>query len=86
MRKACVSFGFFIFKLSFYLDVKRENSGFDSLYGYVYFKQRKDETNARGYSQKSIVMLSPFPFNDFFKNVLDTISKEYFEHEDKLEP
>lgn len=66
----------------FWLETKRENSGFDNLYGYVYFKQRKDQTNSRGYSQKSIVIMSPFPFIDFFKNVLDTIANEYFGNEE----
>jgi hypothetical protein len=51
------------------------------IYGYVYFKQTKDPKNPRGYSQKSLVILTPFPFIDFFKNILELLGQTYFDLE-----
>lgn len=64
------------------LDCSNEINKFDMLYGYVYFKQIKDPKNPRGYSQKSLVMLSPLPLVDFYKNVVDHLGKVYFETPD----
>ncbi|XP_030756063.1 protein DENND6A [Sitophilus oryzae] len=56
------------------------------LWGYVYFRQVKDLTLPRGYFQKSIVMLSYFPFNNLFSKICSYIAPEYFEHgEETLE-
>lgn len=50
----------------------------DTLFGYTYFQQRKDPSNPRGFSQKSLVILSALPFVEFFKGVLDTLGSNYF--------
>ncbi|XP_071960057.1 protein DENND6A-like [Antedon mediterranea] len=50
------------------------------LYGYVYFRQVKDNTSRRGYFQKSVVVLSKLPYVMLFSHLVNTISPEYFEH------
>jgi hypothetical protein len=35
---------------------------YNGLYGYTCFKQKKDINNPRGFSQKSLVILSELPF------------------------
>lgn len=57
----------------------KSNSEYDNLFGYTYFQQRKDTANARGFSQKSLVILSVFPFIQFFKGILDVMGASYFE-------
>uniref|UniRef100_A0AAY4DV31 UDENN domain-containing protein n=1 Tax=Denticeps clupeoides TaxID=299321 RepID=A0AAY4DV31_9TELE len=52
------------------------------LYGYVYFRQVKDDTVKRGYFQKSVVLVSRLPLVRLFQSVLQVIAPEYF----KLEP
>ncbi|XP_029472725.1 LOW QUALITY PROTEIN: protein DENND6B [Rhinatrema bivittatum] len=52
-------------------------------YGYVYFRQVKDSSVKRGYFQKSLVLVSRFPFVNLFHSLLQLIAPEYF---DKLEP
>lgn len=49
-------------------------------YGYVYFRQVRDQTLRRGYFQKSVVLLSPLPYFNFFKEVVEIIAPEYFDH------
>lgn len=48
------------------------------LFGYVYFRQVKDKTLKRGYFQKSVVLLSRFPFLSLFSQMLSIIANEYF--------
>jgi len=48
------------------------------LFGYVYFRQIKDKTLKRGYFQKSVVLLSKFPFNSLFSQLVGLIAREYF--------
>lgn len=43
------------------------------MYGYACFKQKKDPKNARGFSQKSLVVLSELPFVHFFENLVEFI-------------
>lgn len=38
----------------------------NNCFGYTCFKQKKDSLNPRGYSQKSLVILSFLPFPSFF--------------------
>uniref|UniRef100_A0A4W3IMP8 DENN/MADD domain containing 6B n=1 Tax=Callorhinchus milii TaxID=7868 RepID=A0A4W3IMP8_CALMI len=52
-------------------------------YGYVYFRQVKDNTIKRGYFQKSLVLISQLPFVNLFHSLLNLVAPEYFE---KLEP
>ncbi|XP_030636263.1 protein DENND6B [Chanos chanos] len=52
-------------------------------YGYVYFRQVKDESVKRGYFQKSLVLISRLPYVQLFHSLLQIIAPEYFE---KLEP
>jgi len=49
------------------------------LFGYTYFQQMKDPTNPRGFSQKSVVILTALPFIEFFKNIVDLLGMTYFE-------
>jgi hypothetical protein len=60
-----------------------EINAFDMLYGYVYFKQIKDAKNPRGYSQRSLVILSPLPLVDFYKNIVDCLGRIFFENPDQ---
>lgn len=39
---------------------------FNGIYGYTCFKQKKDPQNPRGFSQRSLVILSELPFVHFF--------------------
>lgn len=48
------------------------------LFGYVYFRQVKDKTLKRGYFQKSVVLLSKFPFKSLFSQMLSIIANDYF--------
>lgn len=50
------------------------------LWGYVYFRQVKDNTMPRGYFQKSLVILSRLPFNNLFLKLLNLIAPEYFDN------
>lgn len=45
-------------------------------FGYSYFKQYKDESNPRGYSQKSIVILSQHAHVQFYKQLLQIVTAE----------
>lgn len=48
------------------------------MFGYVFFRQVKDKSLKRGYFQKSVVLLSKFPFVSFFNYILSLIANEYF--------
>ncbi|XP_060100517.1 protein DENND6B [Heteronotia binoei] len=52
-------------------------------FGYVYFRQVKDQSVKRGYFQKSLVLVSRLPFVNLFQHLLQLIAPEYF---DKLDP
>uniref|UniRef100_A0A8D8W6C4 Protein DENND6B n=1 Tax=Cacopsylla melanoneura TaxID=428564 RepID=A0A8D8W6C4_9HEMI len=51
----------------------------DYFYGFVHFRQVKDDTLPRGYFQKSIVLLSPMPFVSLFSDVCSIIAQEVFD-------
>ncbi|WFD30779.1 RNA helicase [Malassezia sp. CBS 17886] len=50
------------------------------LYGFVYFRQKKDARVRRGYFQKSLVLLTHLPYVALFGAVMDTLGPQYFEH------
>uniref|UniRef100_A0A5K3EHD3 UDENN domain-containing protein n=1 Tax=Mesocestoides corti TaxID=53468 RepID=A0A5K3EHD3_MESCO len=47
-------------------------------FGYALFRQQKDLSLKRQYSQKSVVVLSPLPFDALFYEVTKSISQIYF--------
>ncbi|OQS00015.1 hypothetical protein THRCLA_06303 [Thraustotheca clavata] len=49
------------------------------LYGFVLFRQRKDETRTRGYFQKSIVIVTTTPFIALYERVLRVVGPLYFQ-------
>ncbi|CAG8464033.1 2903_t:CDS:10 [Paraglomus brasilianum] len=53
------------------------DSGF--LYGYVFFRQKRDPTIRRGYFQKSLVFLSPYPYVGLFSSLVSILGPAYFE-------
>ncbi|OAD78975.1 hypothetical protein PHYBLDRAFT_141032 [Phycomyces blakesleeanus NRRL 1555(-)] len=53
------------------------NAGF--LYGYVFFRQKKDPSIRRGYFQKSIVLLSQHPWTGLFSRLIGILGPAYFE-------
>ncbi|KAJ3451927.1 hypothetical protein M0812_03685 [Anaeramoeba flamelloides] len=48
------------------------------LYGYVWFTSVKDETNKRGFCQKSIVLISEHPFYSLFSGVMEELGPKGF--------
>lgn len=52
----------------------------DYLHGFVYFRQVRDRSARRGYFQKSLVILSRFPFINLFYEVVAKIAPQFFEH------
>lgn len=50
------------------------------IYGYVFFRQKPDSTNRRGYFQKSVVILSHLPLVGLFSEVVARLGPLYFEH------
>ena len=49
------------------------------LYGFVYFRQVKDRTARRGYFQKSLVILTKYPFINLFNEIISIIAPRYFD-------
>lgn len=49
------------------------------LHGFVYFRQVRDAAAKRGYFQKSLVILSWFPFVPLFSKLLKVLAPKYFE-------
>jgi len=49
------------------------------LHGYVFFRQVKDASIARGYLQKSVVLMSPHPYVGLFKKVMSVVGPIFFE-------
>lgn len=47
-------------------------------FGFVYFLQRKDPKNSRGFFQKSVVILTNHPLIDFFLNLVQAVGNIYF--------
>ena len=53
------------------------------LFGFVYFRQRRDAKLKRGYLQKSVVLLSRWMLPNLWFAVLKLISPEYFKRDDR---
>ncbi|CAG8524328.1 1524_t:CDS:10 [Cetraspora pellucida] len=49
------------------------------LYGYVFFRQKKDPRIKRGYFQRSLVLLSQYPYVGLFSRVVSILGPAYFE-------
>ncbi|DBA01022.1 TPA: hypothetical protein N0F65_002632 [Lagenidium giganteum] len=51
----------------------------DYLYGFVLFRQQRDQTRNRGYFQKSLVMISDQPFVDLYERALRVVGPLFFQ-------
>ncbi|KAI8357873.1 hypothetical protein EDC96DRAFT_554000 [Choanephora cucurbitarum] len=49
------------------------------LYGYVFFRQKKDASIRRGYFQKSLVLLSQHPYVGLFSRVISILGPAFFD-------
>lgn len=49
------------------------------LYGYVFFRQRKDASITRGYLQKSLVLLARRPCHSLYKHIISIVAPLYYE-------
>lgn len=49
------------------------------LHGFVYFRQVKDVSLRRGYFQKSLVLLTWFPFVPLYSKMLKYLAPQFFE-------
>ncbi|PKC76048.1 DUF1630-domain-containing protein, partial [Rhizophagus irregularis] len=49
------------------------------LYGYVFFRQKKDPRIRRGYFQKSLVILSQYPYVGLFSKMASILGPAYFD-------
>ncbi|CAG8473351.1 12061_t:CDS:2 [Funneliformis caledonium] len=49
------------------------------LYGYVFFRQKKDSRIRRGYFQKSLVILSQYPYVGLFSKMVSILGPTYFD-------
>jgi hypothetical protein len=52
----------------------------DNVYGFVCFRQVVDKTSARGYFQKSSVLLSHLPLTNIFERIISIIGSAYHEY------
>ncbi|KJE91019.1 hypothetical protein CAOG_02223 [Capsaspora owczarzaki ATCC 30864] len=50
------------------------------LYGHVFFRQIRDGGLKRGYFQKSVVIVSPYPYPSLYGKLVSLIAPEYFAH------
>lgn len=50
------------------------------IYGYVFFRQKRDASIRRGYFQKSVVILSHLPYVSLFSKVVAQLGPLFFEH------
>jgi len=48
------------------------------LFGFVLFRQQKDESRTRGYFQKALVLVSTKPYVDLYDRVLRVIGPLFF--------
>lgn len=60
------------------------NDGAEFLYGFVYFRQTRDRSAKRGYFQKSLVLLSKWPFITLFKTVVSILANDFFDEGDEV--
>ena len=52
----------------------------NALFGYVHFRQIRDQTVKRGYFQKSLVLLSKLPFISLFISIVSQLGPNYFQY------
>ncbi|KAJ6231282.1 hypothetical protein M0813_06011 [Anaeramoeba flamelloides] len=45
------------------------------LYGYVYYSSKKDPTNKRNYTHKSIVLITSYEFQNFYSGLISCVGK-----------
>ncbi|KYQ89269.1 hypothetical protein DLAC_09928 [Tieghemostelium lacteum] len=64
--------------------VEDSNGQVSYQYGYVFFRQEKDDTISRGYLQKSVVLLSDEPFVGLFKKVIEIVGPLFFDYGNTL--
>lgn len=50
------------------------------IYGYTFFRQRRDATLRRGYFQKSLVILTHLPYVALFTELVGQLGANFFEH------
>lgn len=50
------------------------------LHGVSFFRQQHDASNARGFFQKSVVLLSALPLVELFESIVSIVGPLYFEH------
>lgn len=50
------------------------------IYGYCFFRQKRDPSIRRGYFQKSVVILTHLPYVAFFSQIVSRLGPLYFEH------
>eukprot|EP01101_Sappina_pedata_P009156 TRINITY_DN5252_c0_g1_i1.p1 TRINITY_DN5252_c0_g1~~TRINITY_DN5252_c0_g1_i1.p1 ORF type:complete len:620 (+),score=174.32 TRINITY_DN5252_c0_g1_i1:193-1860(+) len=55
------------------------NESEDDIYGYVFFRQKKDSSIQRGYLQKSVVLLSHRLLPRLYEKILNTIAPTFFQ-------
>lgn len=67
----------FLSEVSYVFRLRDESSFY---FGHVYFKQSRDDLQARGFTQKSLVLLTALPSVDLFKGVLARAGPLYFSH------
>eukprot|EP01083_Nonionella_stella_P284682 969212_1 len=66
-------------------EYKKRGNAYDSddhthQFGYVFFRQRKDDQRHRGYFQQSVVVITPLPFMTFFLQCIHIIGPMFFEY------
>lgn len=49
------------------------------IFGHVYFRQQKDPSIQRGYLQKSLVLLTRFPFVSLFREMVTLVGSLFFD-------
>lgn len=55
------------------------NNQSENLFVYVYFRQTEDHTENRGFMQKSVVLVSQYPYFDLFTHVICLVGHDYFQ-------
>lgn len=54
------------------------------LFGYVYFRQKRDISKPRKFFQKSLVLISELPYISLFRQVVEIVGSLYFDHGDSI--
>lgn len=49
------------------------------VFGYVFFRRRRDESQSRGYFQQSVIVVTPSPFANLFKHVAGVVGNAFFD-------